>query len=228
MMMPCSCKDVVVFDLDDTLYKVIDYLKSGYMAIARKISASTDVKMELYERMMQWYEGGENAFQNLCRIYPKSISIEQCLDIYRTHKPSIKLDEECRETLRNLKNKGCILGIITDGREITQRNKIEALGLDEFIDADNVVISESFGSEKPDERNYRYFMERYPDLRYTYIADNVKKDFIAPNRLGWNTICLLDDGRNIHEQTFDAEEGYLPKSRISEIEDCINYLRTRR
>ena len=32
------------------------------------------------------------------------------------------------------------------------------------------------------------------------MGDNLKKDFLTPNRLGWQTVCLRDDGRNIHKQ----------------------------
>ena len=28
----------------------------------------------------------------------------------------------------------------------------------------------------------------------------MEKDFIAPNKLGWTTVCLLDNGMNIHKQ----------------------------
>lgn len=56
-------------------------------------------------------------------------------------------------------------------------------------------------------------MNRYPDCHgFTYVGDNLKKDFIAPNALGWLTVCLKDDGRNIHKQEVeDLEEGMRPK-----------------
>ena len=47
---------------------------------------------------------------------------------------------------------------------------------------------------------------------FTYVGDNLKKDFIAPYHLGWMTICLKDDGRNIHrKEVDDIEEGMMPK-----------------
>jgi putative hydrolase of the HAD superfamily len=81
---------------------------------------------------------------------------------------------------------------------LTQRNKIRALGLDAWIDS--VVISEEFGSAKPDERNYRHFEEQFSGERFVYVGNDVTKDFIAPNRLGWQTVCVLDDGLHIHPQ----------------------------
>ena len=100
-----------------------------------------------------------------------------------------------------------------------QRNKIEALGLSRWMDAEDIVISEEFGSEKPALSNYAYFMERYPECHdFTYVGDNLKKDFIAPNALGWLTVCLKDDGRNIHRQEVeDLEEGMRPKRWIERL-----------
>jgi putative hydrolase of the HAD superfamily len=92
------------------------------------------------------------------------------------------------------------LGILTDGRSTTQRNKIKALGLDLWIS--EVVISEEFGSHKPDPRNYQYFEKVFPGGEYIYVGDNLCKDFVAPNSMGWKTVVLLDRGKNIHKQRF--------------------------
>lgn len=98
-------------------------------------------------------------------------------------------------------------------RSVQQRNKIEALDLCRWINDKDIVISEEFGSEKPALSNYAYFMERYPECHdFTYVGDNLKKDFIAPNALGWLTVCLKDDGRNIHRQDFlSLAEEAVPK-----------------
>ena len=90
-------------------------------------------------------------------------------------------------------------------------NKIEKLDLWNYIQNDDIIISEEFGTEKPSFNNYTYFMDRYPLAeRFIYVGDNVRKDFVAPNALGWKTICLKDDGRNIHKQDLIIERGFLP------------------
>ena len=93
------------------------------------------------------------------------------------------------------------------------------------MDAEDIVISEEFGSEKPALSNYAYFMERYPECQdFTYVGDNPRKDFIAPNALGWMTICLKDDGRNIHRQDYNVEKIKLPKKSISNITELIDII----
>jgi putative hydrolase of the HAD superfamily len=67
-------------------------------------------------------------------------------------------------------------------------------------------------------------MERYHSRTYYYIGDNPAKDFVAPNHLGWTTICLLDDGQNIHPQDFSLSQQMLPQHRISKLSEIENII----
>lgn len=192
-------KKVFVFDLDDTLYKEIDFLKSAYREIANWLNTSFRVP-NAYDYMLSCYQRGENVFLNTNKKYNLQIELSEYLKRYREHVPHIFLSEEVRQVLYQLKIKNHVLGIITDGREITQSNKIKALGLNKYFQQENCIISESFGYSKPALEAYLFFQNKYPDCIYYYIGDNTEKDFIAPNKLGWTTICLLDNGMNIHKQ----------------------------
>lgn len=70
------------------------------------------------------------------------IPIDIYLYKYRTHIPSIVLPEEVENMLSVLKKQGCVIGLITDGRKITQWNKIHSLGLERYIDKEDCIISE--------------------------------------------------------------------------------------
>lgn len=194
----------LVLDLDDTLYSELDFLKSGYKYIARKLS-SADYEM-LYDKLIRLYLSGENVFNHIVDLYPK-VKIGDLLDWYRYHEPSIFLYNYVYETLF-LASKKYKLAVITDGRSITQRNKLTALGLDNILD--DVIISEEIGSEKPSLNNFKLVDDHLGCIEYIYIGDNVKKDFITPNKLGWTTICLLDRGFNIHKQDFSLPMSYQP------------------
>lgn len=220
---------VICFDLDDTLYKEIDYLKSAYREIAEyaagQCTGCSDsvniLAIKAYNRMLDAYREGLNAFEELNLFLGLELPISDYLYIYRHHKPKIALPEDAVRTLDAMWAEGVRIGLITDGRSVQQRNKIEALGLEKWIEEEDIVISEEFGSEKPNVANYEYFMRRYPECHdFTYVGDNLKKDFIVPNALGWHTICLKDDGRNIHRQEVDdIEEGMMPKRRIEKLEE---------
>ena len=209
---------VVVFDLDDTLYKEIDYLRSAYRYIAAQLAGDDAEREEIFGTLYGAYKEGRDAFATLMECYNnKGVTKETLLHWYRTHKPQISLCDGCREFLSRLVAEGCRLGIITDGRTVTQTNKIVALGLDRYIPDEDIVISEKFGSEKPSPTNYLHFMDKYgDDAQYYYIADNTAKDFVAPNRLGWTTVCLKDNGQNIHKQKFSLSDEFLPKYTVEE------------
>lgn len=211
---------VVVFDLDDTLYSEIDYLMSAFREISDRIFVNLGYT-EIYEKMMLAYAEKRNVFEYLNEYYGISIPISTYLEIYRNHIPRIQLDVETIETLSVLKKSGVALGLITDGRTNTQLNKIQALNLNRFIDKENMIISEEFGSEKPSEKNFRYFNNKIQNGEFYYVGDNVKKDFIGPNKLKWTSICLMDKGKNIHKQIFEVESDFLPKFRISNISEII-------
>lgn len=220
---------LICFDLDDTLYKEIDYLRSAYREIADYaagqctgcLDSVNGLAIEAYNKMLDAYHEGKNAFGELNQFLGLTLPVSDYLYIYRNHKPRITLSEDVVRTLDALKEQGIRMGLITDGRSVQQRNKIEALGLYRWIDEKDMVISEEFGSEKPALANYAYFMNRYPACQgFTYVGDNLKKDFIAPNALGWMTVCLKDDGRNIHKQVVErVEEVMLPKKWIVELDE---------
>lgn len=207
---------VIIFDLDDTLYKEIDFLKSAYKEVADFIGHP-----EAFDFMLDCYLFGDNAIKSVIEKYNLSFSIDQLLEIYRKHKPVISLEQYTISTLNALKDRSVKMCLLTDGRSATQRNKIEALDLNRWFADEDILISEEFGYGKPSIECYKYFINRYPGADFTAIGDNSVKDFITPNQLGWTSICLLDDRRNIHKQDFTIESKFLPKQNIKSLIELL-------
>lgn len=207
-----SDKSFFVFDLDDTLYKEIEYLKSAYKEIANIITYEESGE-ELFNIMYQKYIAKENVFKWLTSpgnsLVKKKFALDKLLYLYRNHFPNLKIEEDSLSFLKKLKSFKLKLGIITDGRSVTQRNKIGALFLPDLFDT--IIISEEIGTEKPSIENFFKVQESYKEFNdFYYIGDNPSKDFYGANLLGWKTICLLDDGRNIHNQSFEKPKEWLP------------------
>ena len=120
-----------------------------------------------------------------------------------------------------VKNNNELEGLLTDGRSMQQRNKINALGLNVYFN--NIVVSEEFGSEKPCLDNYLHFMKdsTQNNSNYFYIGDNPEKDFYSANKLGWVSICLKDNGQNIHKQNFLLDKDFLPTHVIDNILEIL-------
>lgn len=208
----------IIFDLDDTLAYEINYLKSAYNEIA--IFLDKNNSNTLYNEMIFHYEKGENVFDNLLKKFPTT-KLEELLKMYRHHFPKISLNKGAKEIFEICKKKNYSLGLITDGRSVTQRNKLRALEIEDVFD--KIVISEEFGSTKPSEANFKSFMSDGIN-EYFYIADNPKKDFITPNALGWTSICLRDKGFNIHGQNFNLPQEYLPQNIIQVLSEIKCFL----
>jgi haloacid dehalogenase superfamily, subfamily IA, variant 1 with third motif having Dx(3-4)D or Dx(3-4)E len=215
----------IIFDLDDTLYKEIDYVKSGFNCVATYVSNTSQLlKDDLLESLLSFFDSGENAFAKLIEAYNLSCSIDDMLKQYRSHIPIINFDDKTKSILEILKSRNEFNGLLTDGRSIQQRNKIQSLGLDDYFS--DIVISEEFGSEKPAIENYLYFMDKSNknNTKYYYIGDNPSKDFISANKLGWITICLKDNGQNIHKQNFSLRKEFIPDHIINNIEDILEII----
>ncbi len=183
---------IIVFDLDDTLYSELDFLKSAYSSIASFLKPN-DWK-QLYSIMFSLYRSNSNVFDFLASNF--DIETTTLVDMYRNHQPDIQLFDGALELLHAIKFKNGKIAIITDGRSTTQRAKLESLGILNVID--QLVISEEIGSEKPNPLNFQAIENALPGTDYYFIADNLKKDFIAPNSLGWKSVALIDNGHNIH------------------------------
>lgn len=202
----------IVFDLDDTLYKEIDFVRSAYSNINRYINFTYN--LDFSNNIKMCVEDGINFFDFINSKLPKnkSLSIDKYLELYRFHYPDISLSDDTTIFLEKIFRHNIDFSIITDGRSISQRNKIKALGLHDL--AKNIIISEETGFEKPHLHNFQLLERILPDKKLIYIADNTSKDFLAPNFLNWDTICLIDNGQNIHTQDFNLDIDFLPKIKV--------------
>lgn len=214
MIININTQSVVIFDLEDTLYYEIDYLISAYKSIATCIDAKNQ-KM-IFSIMFSMYRNNQDVFEYLSKTY--NLPKEDLLKTYRGHMPDIVPNEGVLNLMNSIKNLGGKIGVITDGRTVTQKNKITALGLDKYIDI--LVISEDMGVEKPDSKAFLYVAKQLKGEEYHYIADNFSKDFIAPKKLKWNTIAIVDRGKNIHTKTYLHNETYkCPESLVYSLKE---------
>lgn len=179
-----TCK-AAIFDLDDTLYAEKAYVKSGYKAVAAAFPQIERMQEKLWNAFLRGGKAIDEVLtaENACTEEKK----DKCLQIYRFHTPTIVLYEGVEDMLKRLKNAGVKLGLITDGRSEGQRAKIKALGIENLFDS--VIITDELGGvkyRKPCEKAFVLTCERlgvaFADA--VYIGDNLRKDFIAPEKLG--------------------------------------------
>lgn len=188
---------VVVFDLDDTLYDEISFVKSAFKAVALYFEEQYKLDSEIfYEKLLSYLEilGRGKVFDETLKffeLYSKK-NVKKALSIYRTHKPNISLSDESLEILTFLNKKKIPIYIVTDGNKIVQNNKIEALKLRKYIKKD--FITHRYGKKYSKPSTYCFEkiakLEKLSYEEIVYIADNPNKDFINIKKLKFRTIRI--------------------------------------
>lgn len=211
----------VVFDLDDTLYPEADYVESGIHHVCKRLldlcgkDVEALVRGELAGGRADWLAVAcEQA-----RL-PASAK-ESLLWMYRLHAPSIRLDPSCARVLGRIRERAKAVAVLTDGRAVTQRLKLTALGLQDWP----AYISEDHGSEKPSPARFRLIEAKHPAAHYVYVGDNVKKDFLGCNPLGWISIGMRAGARNVHAQDIDGlPPAALPTHWVNNWSELLDFL----
>jgi len=170
---------VIVFDLDDTLYDEVDFVKSGFKEISNYLGDEKYFNFMLEEFLKN---GSGKIFNKLLEEFNLNVSLNKLIEIYRFHFPDISLPKESKEILEFTKNYKTAL--ISDGHYITQKNKYNALNLN----LGYPIFTDFYHTKKPELKPFLMVMDKFKKDNYIYISDNPKKDFLAPNKLGWVTI----------------------------------------
>jgi HAD hydrolase, family IA, variant 1 len=189
-------QSVIVFDLDDTLYAEYEYKCSGIRAVTALVAKLYPEfgETELLEKIDADGNGWLDELCALCNF--NSEEKKSLLWYYRLHTP-VLTPYWHPQKLAAFIRRFAAAALITDGRSLTQRLKLDALGIRYLFD--EILVSESSGQEKPDGGRFYLLEKKYGmDKRYIYVGDNIKKDFVTPKKMGWLTIGLKAASRNIH------------------------------
>jgi FMN phosphatase YigB (HAD superfamily)/biotin carboxylase len=175
----------VIFDLDDTLYPEMEYVRSGFRAVAACIPQVIDAEQKLWSA----FEQGLPAIDTV--LNSEGLRSEDlrcnCLQAYRKNDPTIELYPEARALLEWLKLQSVKIGVLTDGRPEGQWAKVKALALEEA--ADQIIVTDELGGvqfRKPCDIAFRVMQGRLqiPYEQMLYVGDNPEKDFKAEKHLG--------------------------------------------
>lgn len=189
---------VVVFDLDDTLYQEADYVESGVLHVCAQIKGlyGQDPYLALHRARLK--DPKADWLSLACELAGlPTAAKESLLWMYRLHQPDIRLSQSCSMALQQIRSIASAVAVLTDGRSVTQRLKLNALGLADWP----VYISEDYGKPKPAPDRFKAIETQYPAQYYFYVADNVQKDFLGCNPLGWIGIGMRGNHRNVHSQS---------------------------
>lgn len=215
-------KTVVVFDLDDTLYPEVDYVESGarHVCFNLKQLCGNDPLVAVLDVISK--DPKADWLTVACSLAGLPMAAkESLLWMYRLHLPEIRLSKECESLLGRIRELASAVAILTDGRCVTQMQKLRALGLSNMP----VYISEVYGATKPNPDRFIAIEGHYPAPNYIYVADNVGKDFIGCKARGWIGVCMVNKGRNIHPSSGEhVPESACPHFWVSSWEELAELL----
>jgi putative hydrolase of the HAD superfamily len=217
----------ILFDLDDTLYPEIEFVKSGFAAVSAFLAKRYGLdKNELLEKMLLILKqnGRGKVFDILLdNLGHHSLeNVKLLVYLYRSHLPTIRLYPDVIPLLKELKIANFKLGILSDGMASVQRNKIRALGISDLFEV--IMCTDELGKEnwKPSQVPFKIVLDllQVSPQDATYVGNDIGKDFLAPNKLGMMTIRI--DRQHEVKQSSDLPEA---KHVISKFRDVLDIVR---
>ena len=149
--------EVVVFDLDDTLYLEANFVRSGFKALDKWVQERLSAP-GFFDQAWGFFETGRrgNIFDLTLERLGIAITqnlIDRMLHIYRSHEPNINLEPDAADALVFLRNRSK-LALLTDGYKGTQQRKVDALGLQDSLDP--IIYTDRWGRTgwKPNPRGF--------------------------------------------------------------------------
>jgi FMN phosphatase YigB (HAD superfamily)/glutathione synthase/RimK-type ligase-like ATP-grasp enzyme len=196
---------MLILDMDDTLYPERDFVYNGYREVAKFCLQEYGVCIE--GELRRRFDLGERGDLFSTVLKSKGIRIAEyealkLVKVYRSHQPCI-IPYIDVEILKELKEQGYLLTLISDGWQDVQERKWQALGLDDYFE--HKIFTDQLGREywKPHCRSFELICQ-WMELDFdeaVYIADNPHKDFIAPNKLGMHSLRINRYG-SVHGDSF--------------------------
>ena len=202
--------EALVFDLDDTLYPEIEFVRGGYWAVARHVaSRSSWPEDAVFCRMMTVFnsQGRDMVLSTVIDEFAgTSTSISELVEVYRRHLPSIRLCNGYEDLLQRLHHNFKI-GILTDGLPEVQRRKVKALRLKTMVDA--VIYTWDCGPEleKPHSQGFELIMRALDvsPAESVFIGDNPLKDGQGARNAGMRFIQVLSEDTKSKSNGVSAE-----------------------
>jgi len=189
----------IVFDLDDTLYEEITYVRGGFRIVgevlaARGVGDAAHIAAALEQLHIE--NGRAGVLQTLAERLAFPVAwIPELVTTIRSHRPDIRLAADADEVLPRLRT-AFRLGCVTDGWAAVQRGKVDALGLRERLDA--IVIADERGREywKPHPVPFLQCCEllQADPGDTVFVGDNPDRDLLGARRAGLRSIRIRRPG----------------------------------
>ena len=228
----------ILFDVDDTLYDQIQPFKDAFEALWKE-QYDVDVE-ELYkvsrkysnaifdlvmDNTMSVDDSGVYRIRKAMEEYGYTIDEEEALRFqlcYRNNQSNIQLSETMKEMLTFCRSSQYKIGILTNGMSAHQRSKINGLCLTQWVNQNNIFVSDEVRVSKPDVKVFKHIEKKMQldPMQTWYVGDSYEHDVVGAKRAGWNMIFF--NRRNHDVSKFDIQPDYIVESEKDLLELVLN------
>jgi putative hydrolase of the HAD superfamily len=211
-MTPARTIDTVLFDLDDTLHDDSAAYKRAARRVAEEVAAQHGIDAErLYAAYVAQANGFWRTLSTASLTTPISDARTQLwsdalvaaglpLDIplaaasaeryTRLRADTLELSPGALDLMRTLRERGCRLGIVTNGFAATHHEKVDRLGLRPYIDA--LFLADEMGMVKPDPEVFRLACRTLGSepARTAMVGDRYDRDVVGAAEAGLFTVLI--------------------------------------
>jgi len=187
--------DAVLFDLDNTLFDVEQYMIGAFADVAAYLATEHDVDREqvqvdllnLWRTETSMYP---HLFDDIIGDRSLNADVEKVVTVFNDHEPTLDPYDGVPKLIDRLQNSEYTLGVITDGTAYRQRRKLDELELRAAFET--VVLTAEVGEAKPSPLPFQEAARRLglTTDRCVYVGDNPQIDFSGAKDVGMTTIRL--------------------------------------
>jgi HAD superfamily hydrolase (TIGR01549 family) len=232
--------DTVLFDLDDTLHDDSTAYKTAARHVADDVAAARGINAQ---QLFGAYVAQANGFWKKLSQEHLTLPIhdartqmwsdalvesgvpldpalaQRCADDYGRYRNEVlELFPGALDLIRALRERGCAIGIVTNGFAATHHQKIDLLGLRPFIDG--LFLADEMNMVKPDPEIFRYVCRTLGSepARTAMVGDRYDRDIIGAASVGLFTVLI-----DLH--AIPLPEGAVPPDAVvNEIGDVLGVL----
>lgn len=213
--------DTIVFDVDDTLYdnqKVFNrafeqafkernliynpmelffcFRKNSDLYFNEFSKGKLPKDVYRYKRLNQTVKflGYQDISKKESDIFQKA---------YCSNLDKIEIEENMLKIIKLLKSKQFNIGVITNGPHDRQWRKIKNLGLENWIDKKNIIVSGDYEVSKPDQKIFKICESQMGLLNPShclYVGDSYENDVIGAKKANWQVLWFNHRGINPPEE----------------------------
>ena len=216
----------ILFDLDDTLYDERLFVRGGMRAVSKYVEGKSGIAASvLFDFLWRDFllRGRAGIFKRfLTRFRLEGRLEEKLVEIYRGHRPRLRLYPGVRGMLERLRDK-VGLALLTDGVPEVQRRKIRALSLERIFGVR--VCASELGEDavKPSGEAYRKALKmlNVEPREAVFVGDNPYKDFKGAREAGIFSVRVMS-GSMAGKEALPGEGADRVVASVLEIEGIID------